>query len=303
MTQISGRPFSPACLSAAGGAPADGRAGHERAGGSDGPGPRSTPDYYGERVLPVPPMPALPQAKGTLDVCRRGCWCQRLRGVAVQVPLRAPSTSGAPLPSPFPARSPALGDKGEKLRAAARKGQTKTIKDLLLGPQPPPIDARDRFTKRTPLMEAAQHGHAGVVWELVARGADVNALDAQGFTALMHAARSGSICAFKTFGTVQALFSQREKNSLLPTLDAQSAQGWTALMYAASINHKRMVQSLLSRNAKRDTRNNQGKTAWELTTCYEIKAVLAVGQDEHTQCTYPEVVMTPHPHLEVACAK
>jgi ankyrin repeat protein len=156
---------------------------------------------------------------------------------------------------------------GKKLRAAAHGGHTKTVKNLLSGPQPPPIDARDPATQRTPLMQAAQHGHHALVQSLVARGADVNARDSQGCTPLMLAARSGSFSQHdKPCATVTALFSQKH-NSPLPTLDAQDAEGFTALMYAASQNNHRVVQLLLSRNARQDIRNKQGKTAWDLTTC------------------------------------
>jgi ankyrin repeat protein len=126
------------------------------------------------------------------------------------------------------------GDKGERLRVAAREGHVKTVEELLSGPQPPPIDAPDPATQRTPLMEAAEHANASVVAVLVHRGAGVNARDSQGFTPLMLAARSGSLTQHdKSFLAVQALFNWR-RNSALPTLDACSTEGFTALMYAAS---------------------------------------------------------------------
>jgi uncharacterized protein len=169
-------------------------------------------------------------------------------------------------------------DKGQMLRAAAREGQRKVVNKLLSSPQPPPVDARDAATQRTPLMEAAQHGQEKIVSLLMTRGADVNARDSQGCTALMLAARYGSLSKLKVFLTVHTLFSNKH-NSPLPTLDAQDAEGFTALMYAAYSNHDRVAEFLLVRKAKRDTRNREGKTAWDLTTCGVTKGLLAVGQD------------------------
>jgi ankyrin repeat protein len=196
-------------------------------------------------------------------------------------PHRAPTQA----PDLGPALSAALGvsgdggEAGERLRAAARKGDMPTIKCLLSDPEPPPVDARDPATQRTALMEAAQHGHYNVVQSLMHRRADVTARDLQGCTPLILAARFGFLTEHheRAFLTVNALFSKRRRLSL-PTLDAQDAEGFTALMHAASNGNKRVVELLLSMNAKRDVKNNQGQTAWDLTTCPEIKSVLEVGQ-------------------------
>jgi uncharacterized protein len=179
------------------------------------------------------------------------------------------------------------------LRAKDNHGQTASdlttcpiLKGLLhargeVGLLAPPLDARDPATQRTPLMRAAQLAHGSIVRSLVTRDADVNARDSQGCTALMFAACSGSLTHHdKAFNTVGALFSS-PNNSPLPTLDAQDAEGFTALMYAASQNNHRVVQLLLSHNAKRDIKNKEGKTAWDLTTCLRSKALLKVGQKRH----------------------
>jgi hypothetical protein len=182
---------------------------------------------------------------------------------------------------------------GERLRAAAREGDMPTIKSLLNGPHPPSIDARDRATQRTPLMEAAQHAQQGPLRSLIARGADVNARDSQGCTPLMLAVRSDpGIPHDKAVNTVRALV-----NNKLTIVDAQDAEGCTALMHAASSGNKGLVKLLLSHKAKRDIMNMEGKTACDLTTCPETKAILEVGLDgpeAHSHSTIP-VSLTPVP--------
>jgi len=71
-------------------------------------------------------------------------------------------------------------DTGPNILTAAKKGQTALVRSLL--EHKAPIEARNR-DGRTPLMLAAEHGHADTVALLLSRGADPAARDKQGWTA------------------------------------------------------------------------------------------------------------------------
>lgn len=93
-------------------------------------------------------------------------------------------------------------------------------------------EANDNVKGRTPLMLAAFRGDAAAVVNLLERGADVNARDADGDTALMFA-------AFRGHALVVALLLQYGAN-----VYARARNGWTARKAAQSGLHEQIAETL-----------------------------------------------------------
>ena len=93
-------------------------------------------------------------------------------------------------------------------------------------------EANDNVKGRTPLMLAAFRGDTAGVINLLERGADVNARDADGDTALMFAAHRGH-------GLIVALLLQYGAN-----VYARARNGWTAKKAAQSGLHRRIAEVL-----------------------------------------------------------
>ena len=90
----------------------------------------------------------------------------------------------------------------------------------------------------SPLMEASRKGDTDQVQALLAKGADVNAKDNDGFTALMWAA------FYDRTETVQALLAKGAD------VNAKENHGATALMGAKRKGHKEIVRILKQSGAK-----------------------------------------------------
>jgi ankyrin repeat protein len=106
----------------------------------------------------------------------------------------------------------------------------------------------------TPLMVAAGLGHGAVVSALLAAGADVDAADARGFTALFHACHNGD----EDRGypdVVQTLLAAGADK------EARIGYGVRPLMYAAGHGEAAVVQALLAAGADPLARNEGGRTA------------------------------------------
>jgi ankyrin repeat protein len=115
------------------------------------------------------------------------------------------------------------------------------------------VDARDD-EGRTPLMLAAGLGHGEVVCALLGAGAQVDAADGRGFTALFYACHNGD--------------EDRGYPDVVQTLvaagadkEAQIGYGVRPLMYAAGHGEAAVVQALLAAGADPLARNEGGRTA------------------------------------------
>ena len=110
------------------------------------------------------------------------------------------------------------------------------------------INAKDE-TSQTALMLAAIGGCADTITLLLEKGADVNARDKNGWTALMWVKRN-------------------HKNTVARLLDggadinAQEEEGWTALMLLPEFEET--IALLLEKGANIDIKNKEGDTALEI---------------------------------------
>ena len=78
---------------------------------------------------------------------------------------------------------------GEQLYGAARWGDLQLTRSLLRAKAA--VDYRGPKFKNSPLMDAASRGYLSVARALIAAGADVDAPDKFGWTAMHHAAKAG----------------------------------------------------------------------------------------------------------------
>ena len=117
----------------------------------------------------------------------------------------------------------------------------------------------------TTLILAASGARYELCKLLVERRAALSLPDADGCTALHHAARRGRGAAVAT------LLAARAK------LEKQDAQGLTPLMAAAAAGRADTVQLLLAKNADAHARDASGRGAKDLAIAYQHSRVLQAG--------------------------
>ena len=133
----------------------------------------------------------------------------------------------------------------DQLLEAASNGDLASIRDLLA--RGADIDARDDYGW-TALMVASESGEVAAVELLLDRGADIDARDDYGGTALMEASAYGGVAA------VELLLDRGAD------IEAREDGGWTALMMASEKGQVETAELLLNRGADIEARKDSGWT-------------------------------------------
>ena len=121
---------------------------------------------------------------------------------------------------------------------------------------------------QTALHRAAWKGHEAIVLLLLERGADINANDVNEFTSLHHAAEYGH-------EAIVHLLLKRDAD-----INAKTQLGMTALHLAASCKHEATLRLLLERDADINAKPRSRKTALHLTAVCEHEAIVRLLLEE-----------------------
>lgn len=130
----------------------------------------------------------------------------------------------------------AQGDGTTALHWAAFRDDLEMVKWLLAAGAN--VKATTREGAITPLFMACTNGNAAIIGAMLKVGADANAVNGNGTTALMTAAASGSVDAVKVLLDRGADVKAKER-----------VHGQTALMFAAALNRYDVVKLLMARGA------------------------------------------------------
>jgi uncharacterized protein len=159
-----------------------------------------------------------------------------------------PFTASSPSPASAANSPKPIRDVDNKLLAAARFGDLKSIEESLNAGAD--INVRDETFGRTPLMEAAASSQTDAALKLIEKGADINARDGfYGSTALMFAAGEGAT------KIVKALLEKGAE------VNATNNKGYTALDVAEEDFHKEVIALLKRAGAKNSERQDTASAA------------------------------------------
>jgi ankyrin repeat protein len=147
------------------------------------------------------------------------------------------------------------------------------------------VNSKHLGSNITVLMTAAVQGYSGVVLTLLEKGADVNAKDMWGYTALVHAAGKGHGEIVKqlvkegrwtnkeeSFGRALAVAVGQGYTEIAKLLIEEGADlnektagfGFTPLMIAANRGDTDIIQALINKGADVNTKSTNGLTAMQL---------------------------------------
>ena len=149
---------------------------------------------------------------------------------------------------------------GKALIDAAMDGNFEKVK--LLIEKGADIDAKDNDGV-TALMYVSRAGDLEIAKYLVENGADVNAKDKEGWSVLMEASYEGHL------KVVKYLIENGKVN-----VNSKDDDGWNALMRASWRGYSEIVKYLVKNGADINIKNNDGKTALDWADTEEIKEVL-----------------------------
>ncbi|KAL2817725.1 hypothetical protein BDW59DRAFT_152404 [Aspergillus cavernicola] len=131
---------------------------------------------------------------------------------------------------------------------AAEQGHAPLVK--LMVEKPVSLNARDQQA-RTPLLWAAQNRSEDMARVLVERGADIDAQDDHGWTPLLWASQNGHEAVVKLLV---------DKGADVDAKVSSGLSGWTPLLWAAENGHEAVINLLLEKGADINARVRSGWT-------------------------------------------
>ncbi len=167
------------------------------------------------------------------------------------------------------ASPPVVADNDLDLLTAARSGNNKRLKELVMSGTSPNGARDDRLGGALPLAEAIANNHLESAAILISAGADVNRFTGLGSTALIIATYLGNE------ESVRALLNAGANPNIL------SRDGWGPLQIAARDGQTDIVRVLLERGANKDHRLPDGNTALSWARARGHKAVESILRSSH----------------------
>lgn len=163
------------------------------------------------------------------------------------------------------------------------------------------VNAHESKERYTPVHVAAMSGNTKAMHAMIANGADINAVDEDGRTALMMALfrqQAETSVALVQAGADLEARDKRKKNALMfaaeqgvcdaivaiakrgADLNAQDRSGSTALMLAVLKGQREAVASLLAAGADDRLRDRKGRTALDISIAVKKPDIAALLRDQ-----------------------
>ena len=149
------------------------------------------------------------------------------------------------------------------------------------------VNSRRPYGEWTPLMTASFHGYLEIVRELLAPGADIDAMDDQGYTSVYGASFRGHLDVVKELtshgANVNMVSNESGKNALMMASENGSleivkdlldhgadinakatSEGWTPLIWAVQAGHVEVVRELMKRGADTSITGYYGDSVFDI---------------------------------------